>query len=367
MANYYNQIRKGKTIRKRLEILLSVQPLNVSGIAANRNPEPYVYDQTNPDEVHEFFAAYLEIFLTDREEAPSQRRAQEEAKWHEVIDKLEERFILFKGKAENSNNSEITAVKATAKSDLDYKLKVHIKEREQEFKSIGVNAFHSVNQSPQAIATYITDKLEELRIKKKREQIQGNLTPTERAFRILEPDLPMFVHKRFFQAFVGYKGEELKKAIDDYEPQTKNETSSQHEGQQKEEAKKKNGEPLSDEFFEWFRAENNRVSMNVFLVACWSVNWNPFKNSDLEEFSESEKEREVNELRRKLNRDALHELENCIVHALRKPEAVKTTTDLAGNLIREPKAKRAQSIIKMLVCSPLNEEAKAKLEALERE
>lgn len=273
MANYYNQIRKGKTIRKRLEILLSVQPLKVSGIAANRNPEPYVYDQTNPDEVHEFFAAYLEIFLTDREEAPSQRRAQEEAKWHEVIDKLEERFILFKGKVENSNNSEITAVKATAKSDLDYKLKVHIKEREQEFKSIGVNAFHSVSDSPQAIATYITDKLEEHRQEKKSEQIQGKLTPRERAWRILEPDLPNFIHTRFFQAFVGYKYEELKKAIDDYEPQSEIKTSSL------------GAWPMSDEVLERFREQ--QLSFKHLCLFCYAYNWNP-RHYDSKKYSKIE-------------------------------------------------------------------------------
>lgn len=276
MAKIYSTIRAGKTVRERLELLLEANPYNIGRVAPTSGiidlvdekkritsviHEPLVYNHQKPDEVREFFTALLEIFTADRTEAPENRRLKEEAEWHEVIDKLDERFILYKGKADNSINSDLTAIKATAKSDLDDILNVELKAYEQELKSIGVNAFHSVNDRLDEVATYITDKLEKLRQQKKREQIKSGLPPVERNLKILEPTQPDFIHRRFFQAFVGYKCEELKKAIDDYNPQTERETSSLGEW------------PMSDEVLERFRKQ--KLSFKHLCLLCYAYNWNP--------------------------------------------------------------------------------------------
>lgn len=289
MAKYHSKVRAGKTIRERLELLLEADPYKVSdgapkaGIIENEsellkawptgNPEPLVYNHQKPNEVREFFTALLEIFTADRTAAPENRRLKEEAKWHVVIDKLDERFILYKDKADNSINSDLTAIKATAKSDLDDILNVELKAYEQEFKSIGVNAFHSVIDRLDEVADYITDKLEKLRKSKELEQIQGKLTPIERGFKILAPHQPYFIHRSFFQAFVGYKCEELKQAIDDYNPQTERETSSL------------GAWPMSDEVLERFRKQ--KLSFKHLCLLCYAYNWNP-RHYDSRKYSSKE-------------------------------------------------------------------------------
>lgn len=288
MAKIYSTIRAGKTVRERLELLLEANPYDIGRVApaigiidlvdekkriTSVIHEPLVYNHQKPDEVREFFTALLEIFTADRTEAPENRRLKEEAEWHEVIDKLDERFILYKGKADNSINSDLTAIKATAKSDLDDILNVELKAYEQEFKSIGVNAFHSVIDRLDEVATYITDKLEELRQQKKREQIKSGLPPVERNLKILEPTQPDFIHRRFFQAFVGYKCEDLKQAIDDYKGHSENETLSL------------GAWPMSDEVLDQFREQ--KLSFKHLCLLCYAYNWNP-RNYDSSKYSRIE-------------------------------------------------------------------------------
>ncbi len=277
MAKYFSKIRAAKTIRDKVELLLDANPLPIEIYATIKgliesdeelnkpwpigNPEPLVYNHKSPEEVREFFAAYLEIFIADREKQTEERRAKQETRTHEIIDKLEVRFTFFTDKAGIANTSEIPAAKAIAKRDLDAILVSKLVGWEQQLIEIGADAYKALNKTPQEIATYITDKLEEHRITKKKEQMRGELTPVERALRILHPDKPEFFHRRFFQAFVGYKCEELKQAVDDYEPQSENETSSLGEW------------PISDEVLERFRAQ--QLSFKHLCVLCYAYNWSP--------------------------------------------------------------------------------------------
>jgi hypothetical protein len=361
MANYYSKVRAGKTIRERLELLLEADPYKVSHVAPSRevilppeteyNPrehfaEPLVYDYQKPEEVREFFTALLEIFSGDREEKPKKRRMKEATKWHEVIDELEKRFALFKGKADNSDGIELTTVKATAKSALDSILEANLQEFEQELKSIGVNTFHSVNRSPQAIATYITDELEKHRQKKKREQIQGKLTQIEKILRILDPTRPDFIHRRFFQAFVGYKCEELKQAIENYNPQKRGATSSLEQVPEE--------WPLREEFFEWLRGRKSPVQL--LLLACRVNQFDPYWGM------RSYQQNEVTELLKRLTgRTALREFSSSLARIHSKCNSLDK---LGALLVKKPGGATAFRLLNELKNAPINAEARESIDHL---
>ncbi len=359
MAKYYSTVRTGKTIRERLELLLDADPYRIECVAPatgliesseeflkewpTGNPEPLVYNHQKPDEVKEFFAALLEIFSGDREEEPENRRVKEAAKWHEVIDELERRFTLFKNKVQNPINSELTAVKGTAKNDLDRILVSKLAEWEQPLIEIGVTAFHSVNQSPQAIATYITDKLEAQRKIELREQyarIKSNQIP------LLSPFEKTFIHIRFFQAFVGYKCEELKHAIDNYQPQTKGATSSLEQVPEE--------WPLREDFFEWLRDSTSPVQL--LLLACRVNQFDPYRGM------KSYQRNEVTELLKRLTgRTALREFS---ARLARIQSECNSLDELGALLIKKPGGETASRLLKELKNASLNAEARNSIDVL---
>lgn len=370
MAKFYNKVRSGATMREKIELLLESNPYTIAreapaiGIIEDEEElskpwpkgsvEPLIYNHNNLSEVSEFFAIYLEIFLHDHGLNTESRKAKAEERFHEKITELEELVEIFEERFSQPSTNEAT-LKAVAKENLNEVIH-SLAKWEKELAELGRNVFHSVKNDPREVAFFIVKKLAALRREAERRGSIGAKTAEERVLRILDYSRPDYFHQRFFQVFLGFKCEELKGRIDNYKKPPMKDTTSMAETAPE--------CPLSEEFFDWFRAQEKKVSMNVFIVACWSVNWNPLKNCVLEKFSESEKEHEENELRRKLNRDALHELENCIDHALNNPERINTHKELGDRLIRGPEPARVKAIIKKLVCSPLNEAAKAKLEAL---
>jgi len=372
MEKYYSRIRAGKTVRERLDILLELHPCSVFTIAtsggaietqedrdeykATGTLRPIVYDHQSMNEVKEFFAAYLEIFMADREKAPEERRAEQESRYHAIINRLEARFTLFESKAESSNNSELATVKAIAKGDLDDRLIAELYSYEQDWKSIGVNAFHSVPCNPKTIAEYIIDKLEELRQQEKRKSKEGKLTPVQRALKELDPYQPTFFHRRFFPAFVGYKCEELKRAIENYKPQADVETSSLVQVPEE--------WPLREEFFTWFR--NNEQSVNCFLLACHATKFDPFAKA--KGYLKNNVESLLKELTGRSSWSGFKSKRSYIGCSIADNEKSKVSTlsDLGEILSTSIEGETVRSLLQKLETAPISDEGRARIDSILR-